>query len=1659
MVDGDNGYIFQVTSWEETSSLDTNNEQCYTIYMCGTTDDDKKICVTVTGFRPYFYVKIPANWNMMDVKNFISHIGNEVDTLSQRFRKNKNINWDSTKKVNHVYDFTVERKHKFTKFTDYKKYKFIKIYFKALPGLKWYERVLHKKLRVPFKGKKSFQLFESNMVPYLRFIHEQGLESCGWVKIDKYEKTTGISNCEIEIETNYKKVMFYESKKIAPLIIASFDLECIPEDGGFPQASNPGDYINQIGTSFSRYGESECFYKHVITLKGCSKVPGTVIESYKSEPSVILAWSRLIKKMNPDIMTGYNIFQFDYEYLKKRAELHGIEAEFCKNLSRINTMKTQYVEKELASSALGDNFLKFYNPPGRTQIDLFKVVQRDYKLSSYSLDNVTSEFIKEKIISVIDNNTLSDTTDIEIQIQEILDHKKISNNTSTIITPNTYGLELEAYIKIYYNDNFSDNIFDNNRKYKIIGLSEITKDSKKVKIIIVDAIINNSISDILADKMNTTYWTQAKDDLKYSVLFEMQKNGTNADRAIIAKYCIKDCVLCNVLMNKLEVLNNNIAMAIVTNVPLSYIFLKGQGIKIFSLVAKKCRERNHLIPTLKVKNKTKEEQEASKVLEKHKAKISRKEAINKKKPKTYSVKNMRTMLNEYDEDSSEGEDIFDINDIKSKLNSVCSKNNNGTPKNIYESDSDDEDNSYYKMARFYNDDNGYEGATVLDPDAGIHHTPIPVLDYASLYPSSMIEGNLSHECLVLDMEKYDTPEYRKRYDFYTVTYLSTDLERTKNIVTFAKLKGDNQLVGILPEILLDLINARSRTRDIMEKTKDPFQKKVLDGLQLAFKITANSLYGQTGASTSPISQKKIAASTTAIGRDRLMMAQRFTEQIFPQLIKPILAKDFVLYKKRMDELLDTSICEGVVMFPGNIVNPSKYNKPKNGYTNRDEFIDNFKEEILSVLENKDIKPKCIYGDSVTGDEPVLIQDMDGIVHVRRIDELVYEEDWKPYDNFKSAEFNSHFVDILNYLFDIKRSSTYLKTNIDSKSLTIHEKSYNYILSEGKYIIYKNGLIEYIFDIADRDLVLQSINIDPTQDIGQKLIDNYIKQLPKIVQEMVFRHRLSFKNGNTNDIRRSNLILLTEEFKFVTSVTPFIEKIISIEGSKQYCVSNYKVWTDGGWQYIQKIIRHKTCKKIYRVETDAGIVTVTEDHSLLNEEKNIIKPESCIINKTKLLYNIPTLNDGNIIFHSVSTCSSSSLSEDKVKCMDSYINLVKTGKIPIIKYDVALRKYIVTENDDENYNLDNYNIITRITDVTDEYDKECYVYDLETSNGHFGAGIGSLILKNTDSIFINFNIFDNINNVLMKDKEGLAIGIKLGILCSRIIGVILPYPQDLQYEKTFWPFIIITKKRYVGKLYTFNNRDCYQKSMGLSLKRRDYAPIAKIIVGKIVNTLLNESDPEKAIICTKAELFKILNNGYAVDKYILSKTLRASYADRTRIVHAVLADRIGERNPGNKPQSNDRIQYVYIVTGKRPQDIKLQGERVEDPEYAAEKNLQLDYLFYITNQILKPSLQFLEYIMENPEKLFNTYINYELNRRTGIKPIAYHFNPEDEQEADQDIEDIIDSGSAIIPKVKSIPAKRKATSKVLVNKKIVKKTIKKKSPKDTQVDKSDFSLEL
>ena len=143
-----------------------------------------------------------------------------------------------------------------------------------------------------------------------------------------------------------------------------------------------------------------------------------------------------------------------------------------------------------------------------------------------------------------------------------------------------------------------------------------------------------------------------------------------------------------------------------------------------------------------------------------------------------------------------------------------------------------------------------------------------------------------------------------------------------------------------------------------------------------------------------------------------------------------------------------------------------------------------------------------------------------------------------------------------------------------------------------------------------------------------------------------------------------------------------------------------------------------------------------------------------------------------------------------------------------------------------------------------------------------------------------------------------------------------------------------------------------KYMGLSLKRRDSCDYLKDTYGGILNILMHENNVQRAVEFLDRSVSQLIDGNVPMEKLMLTKALRSDYADPSRIAHRVLADRIGKRDPGNKPKPGDRIRFVFISNPGK----KLLGDRVETPEFIVSNRVKIDYTYYITNQLMKPLQQ-------------------------------------------------------------------------------------------------------
>ena len=177
------------------------------------------------------------------------------------------------------------------------------------------------------------------------------------------------------------------------------------------------------------------------------------------------------------------------------------------------------------------------------------------------------------------------------------------------------------------------------------------------------------------------------------------------------------------------------------------------------------------------------------------------------------------------------------------------------------------------------------------------------------------------------------------------------------------------------------------------------------------------------------------------------------------------------------------------------------------------------------------------------------------------------------------------------------------------------------------------------------------------------------------------------------------------------------------------------------------------------------------------------------------------------------------------------------------------------------------------------------------------------------------------------------------------------------------------------MYEDDDKKCKRKTMGIALKRRDNAPIVKDIFGTALDLLMEKRDIKLAFNHVKGMLVDVIQNKFPMEKFVITKQLRDDYKNPEQIAHRVLADRMEERDAGNKPQVGDRLSFVFVAgrTGK-------QGDRIDHVDYVKAKGLKVDTEFYITNQIQNPLAQLFALAIENTQ--FNPF----------ILPLNWNFRP-------------------------------------------------------------------
>ena len=142
-------------------------------------------------------------------------------------------------------------------------------------------------------------------------------------------------------------------------------------------------------------GSTKPFIRNVFTIDSCAQIVGAQVLEHSSQESLLMAWKEFLLQVDPDVMIGYNIANFDLPYLIDRARACKLDEKFP-FLGRVARNKSVVKNTTFASKAFGQRDSRETQIDGRLQLDMLQVMQRDYKLRSYSLNAVSAHFLGEQ---------------------------------------------------------------------------------------------------------------------------------------------------------------------------------------------------------------------------------------------------------------------------------------------------------------------------------------------------------------------------------------------------------------------------------------------------------------------------------------------------------------------------------------------------------------------------------------------------------------------------------------------------------------------------------------------------------------------------------------------------------------------------------------------------------------------------------------------------------------------------------------------------------------------------------------------------------------------------------------------------------------------------------------------------------------------------------------------------------------------------------------------------------------------------------------------------------------------------------------------------------------------------------------------------------------
>jgi DNA polymerase delta subunit 1 len=369
------------------------------IRLYGVTDGGHSVMANVHGFTPYFFCNCPPRFDpATDTAAFQAALEAKLASASVGRGSAPGARGLSQ----HVLAVQCEADlQSLIGFHGTSTTSFLRVYVSAPMLVKRARTILERGMSFGSHPELTYQCYEANTPFTLRFMIDNDISGCNYLEMKAKTyllrpPATRRSHAQIEVDVVYDSLMPHKPEgkwqRVAPYRVLSFDIECEGRKGSFPDPKM--DPVIQIANVITEQGSTTPVVRNVMVLGTCTPIVGANVITFEDERSLLEAWSRFVLESDPDVLTGYNIENFDIPYLMNRASTLGVKS--FAYLGRIRGMRSTMQNKTFTSAAFGRRDNVETTIHGRVILDMLEHMRRNFKLSSYSLNAVSARFLGQQ---------------------------------------------------------------------------------------------------------------------------------------------------------------------------------------------------------------------------------------------------------------------------------------------------------------------------------------------------------------------------------------------------------------------------------------------------------------------------------------------------------------------------------------------------------------------------------------------------------------------------------------------------------------------------------------------------------------------------------------------------------------------------------------------------------------------------------------------------------------------------------------------------------------------------------------------------------------------------------------------------------------------------------------------------------------------------------------------------------------------------------------------------------------------------------------------------------------------------------------------------------------------------------------------------------------